>query len=67
MPFVSTGGTGHAAPSLGGAGGAERKVRALARSAHLASQNTNLGPLVEGPAITLAGRHTKVRREGYPK
>jgi hypothetical protein len=34
---------------------------------HLASQNTNLGPLVEGPAITLAGRHTKVRREDYAK
>ena len=32
-----------------------------------ASQNANLGPLVEGPAITLAGRHTKVRREGYAK
>jgi site-specific DNA recombinase len=30
-----------------------------------ASQSANLDPLVEGPAITLAGRHTKVRREGY--
>ena len=35
--------------------------------AHPASHNANLGPLVEGPALTLAGRHTKVRREGYPK
>lgn len=31
------------------------------------SQNTNLEPLVEGPAIRLAARHTKIRREGYLK
>ena len=45
-----------------GPGGSGRAGRA-----HPASQNANPGPLVEGPAITLAGRHTKVRREGYPK
>jgi len=32
-----------------------------------ASRNANLEPLVEGPAITLAARHAKVRREGYVK
>jgi len=32
-----------------------------------ASHNANLEPLVEGLAITLAARHTKVRREGYIK
>lgn len=32
---------------------------------HLASQNTNLEPVVEGPAISLAAVHAKVRREGY--
>ncbi len=32
-----------------------------------ASQSANLDPLVEGPAITLAGRHTKVRRDGYAR
>ena len=36
-------------------------------SAPPASQNANLEPLVEGPAISLAARHTKVRREGYAK
>jgi len=34
-------------------------------AAHLASQNTNLAPVVEGPAISLAGLHAKVRREEY--
>jgi hypothetical protein len=29
------------------------------------SQHTNLLPLIEGPAVRLAGRHAKVRREGY--
>jgi hypothetical protein len=29
------------------------------------SQHMNLPPLVEGPAVELAGRHAKVRREGY--
>jgi len=30
-----------------------------------ASQNANLEPLIAGPAISLAARHTKVRRDGY--
>jgi len=30
-----------------------------------ASHNANLEPLVEGPAISLAARHTKARRAGY--
>ena len=30
-----------------------------------ASHNANLDPVVEGPAISLAARHVKVRREGY--
>ena len=30
-----------------------------------ATQNANLDPLVEGPAISLATRHAKVRREGH--
>jgi hypothetical protein len=34
-------------------------------SAPLASQNANLEPLVEGPAISLPGLHVKVRREEY--
>jgi len=41
------------------------RAAAIAAAAPPASQNTNFGPLVEGPAITLAGRHTKVRREGF--
>jgi hypothetical protein len=36
-------------------------------SAPPASHNANLKPLVEGPAITLAARHAKVRRAGYVK
>ncbi len=32
-----------------------------------ASHNANLEPLIEGPAISLAARHAKVRREGYVK
>ena len=36
-------------------------------SAHLASQNANLGPAVEGPVISLTAVHAKVRREGYAK
>ena len=32
-----------------------------------ASQNANLEPLVEAPAISLAAPHTKVRREGYAR
>ena len=31
------------------------------------SQNANLEPLVEAPAISLAARYAKVRREGYAK
>ena len=30
-----------------------------------ASHNANLEPLVEGPTIRLAARHTKARRAGY--
>ena len=33
--------------------------------AHPASFNTNLAPLIEGPVISLAPKHAKVRREGY--
>jgi hypothetical protein len=29
--------------------------------------NANLEPLVEGPAISLAARHVKVRRVGYAR
>ena len=32
-----------------------------------ASQNANLEPLIEGPAISLAARHAKVRRDGYAR
>jgi len=32
-----------------------------------ASQNANLGPLVEGSAISLGARHAKIRREGYTR
>jgi hypothetical protein len=32
-----------------------------------ASHNANYEPVVEGPTITLAARHAKVRREGYAK
>lgn len=35
--------------------------------AHLASQNTNFDPVVEGPPISLMGLHAKVRREGYAR
>ena len=34
---------------------------------HLALHNTNLNPLVEGPALMLAPVHGKVRRTGYRK
>jgi hypothetical protein len=33
--------------------------------AHPASFNTNLAPVIEGPIISLAPKHAKVRREGY--
>lgn len=35
--------------------------------AHLASHDANLVPVVEGPAISLAPRHAKVRRDGYAR
>jgi len=41
------------------------RVRAEDCSAHPASQNANLVPLIEWPAISLPARHAKVRREGY--
>jgi len=41
------------------------RVRAEDRLAPPASHNANLEPLVEGPAISLAGLHAKVRREEY--
>jgi hypothetical protein len=34
---------------------------------HPASHNAKLEPVVEGPAITLAARHAKIRRDGYAK
>jgi len=37
------------------------------RVAHLALQNTNPNPLVEGPMLMLAPFHGKVRRAGYRK
>ena len=42
-------------------------VRAEDWLAPPASQNANLEPLVEAPAISLAARYAKVRREGYAK
>jgi len=33
--------------------------------AHPASFNTNLAPLIDGPVISLAPKHAKVRRQGY--
>jgi hypothetical protein len=33
--------------------------------AQLAFRNANDSPLIEGPVISLAPRHAKVRREGY--
>ncbi len=41
------------------------KVRKVSGSAHLALHNTNLSPLVVGPAVSVAGRYAKVRRDGY--
>lgn len=32
-----------------------------------AFHNANLEPLVEGPAISLAARHVKARRDGYAR
>ncbi|MGH9108431.1 MAG: hypothetical protein ACRDY3_03020 [Acidimicrobiales bacterium] len=43
------------------------QVRAEDCSAPPASQNANLDPVVEGPAISLTGLHAKVRRDGYTK
>ena len=53
-------------------GGSRRGTFAVAKAlvadvAPLASQNTNLAPVVEGPAISLTALHAKVRREGYVK
>jgi hypothetical protein len=50
--------------------GSETAQSAAPRSAedcvaHPASQNANLEPVIEGPAISLAARHTKTRRAGY--
>ncbi|MHB1821285.1 MAG: hypothetical protein ACYCTL_01710 [Acidimicrobiales bacterium] len=39
----------------------------VAEMAPPASHNANLEPLVEGPAISLAAAHAKVRREGYAR
>ncbi len=50
---------------VGDTGDLAAEVRAEDWSAHLASQNANLEPLVEGPAISLAARHAKSRRAGY--
>ena len=45
--------------------GSVRQGKALViESAPPASHSANLEPLLEGPAITLAARHTKVRRAG---
>ena len=41
------------------------QMRAEDWSAPPAPQNANLAPVVEGPAISLAARHAKVRRDGY--
>lgn len=45
--------------------GERRTSQSSDETAHLASQNANLEPLIEGPAISLAARHTKIRRDGY--
>ena len=48
--------------------GRVRRARSLVVGlAPPASHNANYEPVVEGPAITLAARHAKVRREGYSK
>jgi hypothetical protein len=36
-------------------------------AAHVTSHNANLEPVIEGPAISLAAVHAKVRRAGYAK
>lgn len=46
--------------------GRSNAMKALAADvAPPASHNANLEPLIEGPAISLVARHTKVRRAGY--
>jgi site-specific DNA recombinase len=46
-------------------GGEPKKVRALGGKSPPASQNANLDPVVEGPAIILPARHAELRREGH--
>ena len=46
-------------------GGADPKVRALARSAPPALHNANLSTELRGDVLSLAGTHAKVRRDGY--
>jgi hypothetical protein len=46
-------------------GGADPKVRALARSVPPALHNANLSPVLSGDVIELADAYAKVRRSGY--
>jgi hypothetical protein len=45
----------------------DQKLRTMAGLVVPTSQHTNLPPLVEGPVVRLAGRHAKIRREGYQR
>jgi len=45
----------------------QRAKSLVTGSALPASHNANLEPVIQGPAITMAARHAKVRREGYVK
>lgn len=54
-----------AACAAGGRLRCSAQVKHQRRAALPTSQYTNLPPLVEDPAVELAKRHTKVRREGY--
>ncbi len=56
-------------PLLGGSASSRRGRSVMMKTlvadvAHLATQKTNLDPVVEGPSISLAALHAKVRREG---
>ena len=46
-------------------GGANPKVRALARSAPPGLHNANLSTELPGDVLSLVGAHAKVRRGGY--
>ena len=58
-------GRDRAVPWFGVPGGADPKVRALARSAPPALHNANLSSELCGGVLSLVGVHAKVRRDGY--